>query len=159
MCVHCTRTCSDPQTCIYVAAFPCPLCQRIFQVPCASLATCILRSSQPRQPPGDWSGPHHFMMDKRPYVCITVCVSHVHYSCTFLCAVTCGVTEVGKTVTLMYTVPDPADRITWDFIPQQNEEWVLSITFFVMLYFFHPQVNTGSSSVLLSVIDHSQFCK
>ena len=92
------------------------------------------RSSQPPQPPGDWSGP--YMMDKQTYVCITVCVAHVHCNCTFVCAVTCGVAEVGKTVTLMYTVPDPADRITWEFIPQQNEEWVLSITFFVMLWYF-----------------------
>lgn len=38
--------------------------------------------------------------------------------------VTCGVTEIPgkKTVTLMYTIPDHIDQITWDWQYQTNED-------------------------------------
>ncbi|KAK7089983.1 hypothetical protein V1264_009851 [Littorina saxatilis] len=36
--------------------------------------------------------------------------------------VTCGLTEEGKNVTLMYTIADPADHITWEWTHQETED-------------------------------------
>ncbi|XP_070173931.1 uncharacterized protein [Littorina saxatilis] len=37
-------------------------------------------------------------------------------------ALTCGLTEEGKNVTLMYTIADPADHITWEWTHQETED-------------------------------------
>ena len=49
--------------------------------------------------------------------------THSHKVSPSVLTVTCGVLdEDTKTITLMYTIPDPEHRITWEWIHQQDEQ-------------------------------------